>query len=367
MRFYGKKNIRSLVDKRTKRKQEMRDAILWSIDGDVCRVKIQGSSEMVVAKFPRNQKEAPLWLRPGNAVRIVHKDGVRGYIEVAGEGRSIPTPISGGTFPDTGGVSDGIISGLVITPTYVPSLAIEISAGVYRINGIVRLLDEVAGAHIIMDDPAPMVMGTLPFVLNGQVNFELSAAPAIGLFRYDIIVVDESRDLDLIEGAESASNPVMPTVPDDHLLVDFILRVGGDTVVTANRIGILWEKPHLVELIIQSPLILPWSFVIDNPSISVQTWMKDQYGSYISSSDGYKMVFTKICGTGDVWSLQSGWDNDEVEQDLISSYSYTFMYRRDQAADPEELTPFLQLVVSDRFRSYSFEPVILLDSTAQPI
>lgn len=367
MRLYGKKNIRRLVDKRTSKKQEMRNAILWTIEEEVCRVKIQGSNELVVAHFPRNQREAPLWLRKGNAVRIVHKDGIRGYIEIVGEGRSIPAPVAGGAFPSIGGLSDGILSGLVVTSTVPASNNVEISAGSYRIGGVIYYMEEVAGGYIVMDDPAPMIMGDLPFVLNGQVNYDLGAAPGAGFFRYDIIVIGTDGDLDLIVGDEVASDPVMPSIPSNHILVNFILRIGGDTDVPMRRIGFLYEASYPAFLDMPEGLELSWSFIIDNPTINFTVVVKDQYSFSTSSAGGWIMTLTKIFGSGEIWSSRSGWDSDEVAQNLVSLTDYTFIYRRDQTASPEYSPHFQVKLTGGRSPLYGFASIILLDDAGQPI
>jgi hypothetical protein len=354
MRSYGKKRIKGLVDGRVSKRREMQDAILWSVDGSVCRVRVQGSSNNVVAHYPKNQKSAPLWLRPGNAVRVVFKEGIRGYVEIVGEGRAIPSAQSGGSFPDIGSVSDGILSGLVVTSTDPVSNNVEVSAGSYRIDGVIYYMTEVSGGYIVMYDPPPMVMGNLPFVLNGQVSYELSAAPADGWFRYDIIVAGTDGDLGLIEGNEVTSDPVMPTVPEDHVLVEFVLRVGGDTNVPMKRVGALYETPYPVTL--SMPVGL---FVLSGSSfVGVPISVIDQYGHAVSSSGGWVLTLTKIFGTGDIWSAQSGWDSDEVVQNLVSQSAYGFIYRRDPSV--EEHSPFLQAVmIGDKNPLYGFAGISL--------
>lgn len=367
MRLYGKKNVRRLVDKRTKRKQEIRDAIIWEIDGEICRVKIQGSNTMVVAHFPRNQKKVPLWLRVGNAVKVVHKDGIRGYIEVIGQGRCIPTPISGGSFPGVGDLSDGIMSGLVVIATDPVSPSVQISDGTHRINEVIYSVGDVAGGYIIMDDPAPMVMGVLPYVMAGQIFYELNAGPASGYFRYDILVIGIDGDIDLIEGAAVTLDPVMPDVPANHVLIAFILRVGGESTITMGRINQVYTTPYPIELTMPAGLSLAWSAIINNPEINFTVSIKDQYGALVSSADGWIMKLTKLIGTGEVWSADSGYNSSEVQQDLVSVSSYTFKYRRDQTESPE-ISPYLQATLeSDRSNIYGFEWVILLDSGGDPI
>lgn len=367
MRLYGRKFIRNLVDKRGEDKQTMRDAVIWQVESNTCRVKLQGSDAMVVAHFPRNQKEVPLWLRQGNAVRVVHKDGIRGYVEVVGEGRSIPTPVSGDTLPAVGGIGDCIVEGIIVRATDPASLFVKVSAGTYRIDGIIYEMEEVTGGYIVMDDPAFMLMGVLPYVLNGQVYYELGASPGVGKFRYDIIVVGVDRDLDLIEGTPATWNPVMPSVPIDHVLVASILRVGTETSVGNDRIYQVFTSPYPVTLSVPVGLSVSWSVVTDYPQINVAVSIRDQYGDLVSASTGWILRMTKLIGTGEVWSIDSGYDSDEVTQDMVSEHTYVFKYRRDQTASPEIL-PFLQVKLEEsRSSLYGFGKVELLDSEGGPI
>src|SRR5512137_812697 len=116
MRLYGKRYAKKFIDRRVRLKTETRDAIVWDIDylNYVAKVKIQGSNEYVMAHFPRNWKETPYWLKKGNAVAIRHREGVKGYIEVIGEGRAIPTAVSGSSMPEPDTLPDMIISGLTV-------------------------------------------------------------------------------------------------------------------------------------------------------------------------------------------------------------------------------------------------------------
>ena len=77
-----------------RRRSESRDAVVWDFDdaNKIVRCKIQGSNEYILCHYPRNWQTLPSWCRRGNAVRIAHKGGIRGYMEVIGHGRAIPTP-----------------------------------------------------------------------------------------------------------------------------------------------------------------------------------------------------------------------------------------------------------------------------------
>ena len=94
MRTYGKRLLRGAADKAVKQASESRDAVLWDIllNERVCRCKIQGSSEFVIARFPQNWASVPEWAKPGQAVRIVFSDGAKDAT-IDGEGAAPrPTP-----------------------------------------------------------------------------------------------------------------------------------------------------------------------------------------------------------------------------------------------------------------------------------
>ena len=99
MRFYGNKYIKNKVTQVTEYHSETKDAILWDIDHvkRTCTVKIQGSDNRITTRFPSNWTTTPSWMKPGNSVRVLHKGGVRGRIEIVGDGLVIPTAITGGT------------------------------------------------------------------------------------------------------------------------------------------------------------------------------------------------------------------------------------------------------------------------------
>ena len=96
------------MERHLRDKTESRDAIVWDIDESnfLVRCKIQGSNEYILCYYPRNWQTLPPWCKRGNAVRIAHRGGIRGNLEVIGNGRAIPTPIAGADqFPDGPGSS----------------------------------------------------------------------------------------------------------------------------------------------------------------------------------------------------------------------------------------------------------------------
>jgi len=345
MRSARRKFLGRAIDRSSKSRVESRDGVLWAIDSDSsCRVKIQGSNELITCHFPRNQKARPSWLRIGNAVRISHRGGVRGYLEVSGQGRAIPQPVLGSALPPAGTTADGIIEGMVVSATEPPSNSVLISAGRYRINGtIYNYLGENTGYPLMTAD-STIVMGSVPVMGLGVPSFELAAPPAEGYFRYDLIVIGADRVTDYITGTPATSNPPMPGVPANHILLNFILWVGGEATITSERIGILWTVPRATSLTTTSDAEFPWSESDDTPETDISVQFRDQYGRLISApSTGWKVTFTKIIGTGQVYSATTGYDADEASKTVLSGSSASFKYQRDQLAT--EVQPYFMLTV----------------------
>ncbi|MEM5769674.1 MAG: hypothetical protein AAGU32_15480 [Bacillota bacterium] len=139
MRTYGKRLIRGAADKATKQAAESRDAVLWDVllTERVCRCKIQGSSELIIARFPQNWATVPEWAKPGQAVRIAHRGGIRGYIEVVGFGRAIPTPVSGSATPTPDTPDNVILAGCLLKAMpQTPGMSVYVTTGRARFSGV---------------------------------------------------------------------------------------------------------------------------------------------------------------------------------------------------------------------------------------
>lgn len=367
MKTYGRKFVQRAMFRNARRHLETRDGVLWTIDTEnkVCRIKIQGSNELIVAHYPRNKKIRPDWLRIGAAVRIVHREGNRGYIEVVGEGRAIPTPVSGDALPDTGGTADGIISGLVARATDPATNHVEVTSGTYRIDNMIYSYTGLAGIAITMADPAPMTMGEVPVYTMGLSTVSMDAAPTQGLFRYDSLFLGTDGTIDYAKGAEVASDPVKPSTPADHILVRHILRTGGATVIENAWIGVDWTTPKATTMTVVVDTAT-WSLITSYPEYDIEVSAIDQYGNAIQGSSGWLYTLTKIVGTGDLWSGDVGYDDDEVTQSVLASDSYTFKYRRDQTESPE-LLPILNIAIAAGPSILSTVSVNLLDINGDPL
>jgi len=368
VKLYGKKFARRAMDQRADRKTETRDAVLWQIDegNNKCTVKIQGSNQLVVAHFPRNQKEKPYWLKVGNAVRILHRSGVRGYVEVTGEGRAIPTPVEGPVIPDPGDLPDMILTGMVMTATTPETMAIIITSGTYRIDGKVYVYTgSQTGDAVIMNDPAPMTMGIGTNYMGTVLHsFDIDTAPAAGYFRYDLFCIGTDGVVDYIKGTPATTYPAAPAVPTKHLQIGrYILVKGGADKIYQSDIGAKWSitKPTTLSLVQQYPDGFPWSGSTDTPEENITATVRDQYGNAIStSSGGFTIILQKKTGYGQVWSSDTGYADSQVQN--TCSGSYTFKYQRNQAVT--ETTPvLLQATLSSYTGVIGFAIVELLFET----
>ena len=364
MKTYCRKFAKSAIRNFMSTKKETRDGILWYVDvvNKTCRIKIQGSNKLITAHYPRNQKRNPSWLRIGNSVRVVHREGIRGFLEVVGEGRAIPSPVTGDNFPDIGGLSDGIMSGMVMYATDPTRNGVFVTSGTYRIDSTIYDFVGWTGDYIVMNDPAPMVMGIIPTLKMGIIILEVDAAPIDdSLFRYDAYVVGIDGIPDYIKGTEVASDPVKPTIPSDHILIRYILRVGGDVTVTDDRIGINYSTPKPVNL----SLTIPADMAFGTLEVDLRVDIKDQYDNNISSDAGWILTLSKIIGTGQVWSLDTGYDDDTVTQQLVGSTRYTFRYKRNTLV--VETSPYFQFTLSSKPNLHGFDSLVLLDAGGNPI
>ena len=226
MRLYGKRSIGNAIKRSTALAAESRDAIVWDIltADRAARCKIQGSDELVVACWPSSWSSQPIWLRAGQTVRIIHRGGQRGFVELVGLGQTIPTPISGDSpsRPDLPPDSDAIMSGgKVVQNSAGPQMSIQVSAGTVRIGG---------------------QLYSIP-----QTTFSVTGVPQ-GQFRQDIIVINSSGVLQYIQGTAFTTTEVIPAIPANCLLLNNIFVIGGRSVISQADIGANYQVPYLATL-----------------------------------------------------------------------------------------------------------------------
>jgi hypothetical protein len=381
MRLYGRRFAGRYIDKRVEGRAETRDAVLWDLDeaNYQARVKIQGSNELVIAHYPRNWKRRPYWLKPNNAVRILHRSGVRGYVEIIGEGRAIPTPVSGDALPPPSStLPDEILYGLEVTPAEPPSMGVLVSAGAFRMDGVIYYVFPESMDEIIMNDPPPMIMGSMTVMGGGIITVALNAAPAAGYYRYDLLVVGKDSVIDYIPGTPSKTSPVKPVVPADHLQIgDYIIVGWNDTVITGINIGAVFSIPVPTRLtvsvssktagLIDADGNFAWCDEITcgdypNPECYVTVAVVDQYGVTLSNPGLWRLSLELDQGTGQVWSSETGYA-DTVYADSASSYH--FVYQRDQSG--AEVSVVLKATLYRSTNIEAWAMIVLLDISGEPV
>ena len=103
MRLYGGRILKNRVGQQITNRQEMRDAVVMSIDqtNRYALVKIQGSNTSIKAWYPENWESTPNYLKPGNSVRINQPGGNKARIEIMSMGMLLPTAVPGGSVTPT--------------------------------------------------------------------------------------------------------------------------------------------------------------------------------------------------------------------------------------------------------------------------
>ena len=306
MRTYGKRMIRGAADKVTKQATESRDAVLWDVllTERVCRCKIQGSSELVVARFPQNWATVPEWAKPGQAVRIAHRGGVRGYIEVVGFGRAIPTPVSGSATPTPVKPNDAILAGCLIKAIpQTPRMSVYVTTGWVRVDG-----EELAVPAVAMAEDGVLTMD-MGIAMGEAAGVFTVSAPSAGQFRYDLFSLSPSLVVTKTAGAAFTTTESKPALPSGHLPIGYLLMRGGQTAITAADIGQRWSVPV--------PASIVTSATDNGTTWSIIASVKDQYSNAITTSLGWNI--SAIFASGDGSLAQASGNTG-------SGSSYTFTY-----------------------------------------
>jgi len=375
VKLYNRNILRRRLGDEARQHVPDRDAVVWSVNTTnfYVLVKVQGSATTIKAHYPRNWTTVPSWLKPGNAVRIRHRSGVQGYIEVVGHGRAIPTPVEGDTLPIPGTQPDGVVSGMEVLPYSGGGMNVIINDGVYRIDGTLYAFVMPVTGYIVMDDPAPMIMGSGILMGWGDtvVPVTFDAAPAAGQGRYDAIVVAADGVVHVVKGTSVSlgTEPAYPTTPAGHIVIDYVFIYGGMTEITAADIGVRWSAPQANTLIVTSSMkdsngvfSMAWNAGDDTPVGSITVNVKDQYGN--SKSISTTMTVSLLIGTGGVGFSGAGPFASSASATIGSSK--TFYYERNQLATPE-VGPLFSLEFTEFGYLKTLIPLILLDVGGEPV
>ena len=333
MRFYGKKFLGHSIREKIVAHKETRDAILWDVlpDQRLCEVKIQSSNKKIVAYYPENWEKTPFWLKPGNAVRITHKGGIRGRIELVGHGLVIPTPVSGDTLPTPETPPDAVMTGCLVGQVpNDPRLSVMVDVGTYRIGGTTYTLGEIS---MLYGDNFELGDGGSMEDVAGVVN--LNAAPSVGYFRYDLISVGADGVIDYAAGTPVTSDPVKPTVASNHLALAYILVYGGMTQIFSSDIYQEWTTPAPASItVVPADNDLAWAELSTEVVVSVF----DQYGNPVTTTGyGWYMTLEIIQGNGSVSSPEEGSSTSKIGGHTGSENHYHFTYTRDQLPTDESV------------------------------
>jgi hypothetical protein len=363
MKSYGKKFISNKMNQVTRNKRETQDGILWEIFPEVrmCNVKIQGSDEYVYVHYPDNIQSNSNWLKIGTSVKIMHTGGVRGHTEIVGLGQVIPTPVPGeSVFPTPPTAPDAIISGCGVVECFNdPRMAVLVKVGTYRIAGTIYTLSPI---FMLYGDNFKMGDGGKMEQIAGAIA--ISAPPAVGNFRYDMISVGTDGVIDYAAGTPATSDPVKPTVASGHIALAYILIYGGMTEIRQFDIGKIWSSPIETQLLVTiADSELSWAELSTTINVSV----RDQYGNPRKTT-GYgwyiKIEFTH--GNGTLYSPEEGSSGSKVGGHTgPNSDSYTFTYTRDQ--QPTDISPIftITLEIDKIIQTSTF--IMLLDAGGNPM
>ncbi len=361
MRLYGKKFLKNRMQRETDRRIETRDAILWDTlpAQRLCRVKIQGTNQLVIAHYPENWEQTPSWLKPGNAIRIIHMGGQRGRIEVIGHGQMVPTPVSGTILPTPATPQNGVLTGCLIRAVpNDPQMTVQVTTGAYRIGGAEYTLDAVPmlyGDNFSLGDGGAMEVVAGVVVLN--------AVPAAGYFRYDLISIGADGVIDYAAGTAATSNPVKPDPAASHIALGYILVHSGMTKVLNSDINKEWTVPEPSSVtVVPADSDLTWG----QGPVDVVVSALDQYGNAITATGyGWYMILEFLQGNGTIASAEEGSSTTSIGGHAGATNHYHFTYTRDNLAT--DVSPVLKGTCEIDSPISGLAHIILRDGSGNPM
>lgn len=311
MRYYGQKILKTAIDRTVGAHVESRDAVCYDVlpAQRVARVKIQGSSTLIVASYPQSWVQTPDWLKSGNAVRITHTGGLRSRVELSGSGTFIPTPVQDDPGPGTATPADSVVSGCQVQSAATPSLTMTVTAGTYRIGG--QVYSYAGGTQAIA-----------------------AGSGTAGYFRIDIISIDASGALHYIEGT-AGTNPGAPTVPSGQVECGRILVAPGVAAVTQGFVNRSWTARAATSFNVSAASgQMSWGTTTDVITFQVL----DQYGVPLSAN--WNFTAQIVQGDGNI----GGVDAPGIYSGNFNATSGTLTYTR--SGLPTEMSPIIQGILS---------------------
>lgn len=321
--------------KEASRRTETRDAILWDVlpAQKLCRIKIQGSNTLITANYPENWEQNPAYLKPGNAVKVMHTGGNRNRIEIIGHGQCIPTPVGGSMFPVFAVGQDAVLGGCQVKAFPDPLMGVYIEPGTYRINGTTYSLGVLG-----MSETNTVTMGSgIPFDGVAQ-TFTINAAHS-SLYRIDIFSVGTSGVVTYTAGT-AALSPVQPALPAGHILLGWVFIPPNTTAITQDLINAAYVDPFVSQLgyVVTPDNELIWS----EPTVTITVSVLDQYKNAILGTNwGIKAEI--VSGTGYIDDVGI---TTKTRYTSKTNHQVTFVYYRNQEIGFTEKSPTIKFTLT---------------------
>jgi len=349
VRRYGKRFVRRQMERESEDRDKTLDALLYAVDDATrtCQVYVSGSTQLVRVKFPTNWPSRPPWLKPGTSVRVVRLGGVRGMLEIVGYGIRIPGEA---TMPTIDPGEDTILTGMRLHAFRgAEFMNVWVEIGTYRIAGVEYTLGPIAAGG----DEFP-AGGFTPAGGVGAAK-ELSAAPAVGLYRYDLVVIAVDGVVDVVEGT-AAAVPVMPEVPADHVRIGHVLVRGGTTYVTEGDVNATVQARQPRSLtVVPDDSELAWAELSTDVVVTVfDQWMQE----FAGTGDGWQILLEIVQGNGEV-SFPGEGSGSSVTGWTGATAQATFTYTRDGLAS--DFSPTLRATLIHTYRAVGVCVITLLD------
>jgi len=332
IRQYAKKrSIRASADRIVRQSAETKDAVLWDVipSQRICRVKVQGSDKLIQARYPEHWHKEPEWLKPGNAVKILHTGGNRTSVEIIGCGIAIPTPAPGSQVePPKQMGQNTILSGCGIF-AIGSGMDVYVAVGTYRINDVIYSVT----SDLVMGVDPPLLMGVEPALLMGKVagSFTLQSADST-MFRMDAFFIGVDGTIDYVVGTPSATNPLIPETPLNHVLIGWVLVPPTTTLIDQSLVNASFVQPFPTQLT---------ATVADNQltwlqtSTTITVAVLDQYGRKIVGTN-WQINAILTNGTGTITSSMTTGTSSNIA---------VFTYRRLSPQAGENCPVFIQFTL----------------------
>jgi hypothetical protein len=359
--YYNRQYIKKVIARKLKGISETKDAVLWSVDSTnkTCYVKIQGTEKLIKAYYPEGWQVTPFWLKPRAPVRILHRGGSRGKVEVIGIGQTTPTLVTSVPIPPE---EDVVLSGCeVVEIPNDPQMAVMVLVGTFQINTVQYDLLPIA-----MSDTSNFFLGMGGYIDTIAAVVTINTAPTPPQKRYDRIVIGEDSVVEVVEGV-AAEDPLIPAIPDDHISLGTVLVIGNRTVIRSFDINAL-----LTDILPQQLVVtiaddeLAWGEM----STTIVVQVLGQYGnSIVTEYPGWYITIEFLSGNGTLYT-----DEEGSSTTIIGSHSggevplgdrCTFLYTRDGLVS--DVSPVFIITLETNHVVTNNATITLLDAVGDPM